>query len=573
LFRRPTKFLEGALASSRVDERVRARLRRIAWAVFGFGLVLNGLLLVPSLYMLQVYDRVLTSRSLETLAMLTLFAAFVLAVIAVLDTYRANLMAVFSQLIASLQAGTQAAVTPDGELAQRGLRDIATVRSYLASPSPTALLDTPWAVIYCIVIFMFHPVLGLIALLSACALVALAWLGDSATRARSDAAVEQAFQNQRLNASTLRAAEVAVAMNMAPVIVRRWAEGAHKAGSHAIGVALAGGRISSATKFLRQFVQVVMLAAGAYVTIVHNLTPGVMIAATVLLGRALAPAEQAIGAWRSMVEAREAWRRLGRLFAVLGDTRKHTLLPEPEGRLQVEGITFVPKPGAAPILRNISFQIDAGELLCVVGPSGSGKSTLARVLAGVWHGTVGKVRLDGAELGHWDRAQLGQSLGYLPQDIELIAGTVADNIRRFSDADDAAVIDAANLANAHAMIVKLPRAYDTEVGHEQAYMLSGGQRQRVGLARALYGGPRLVVLDEPNANLDAEGDNALQAALAELKARRVTVIVITQRTRVLALADKVLVLKEGVVERFGDRKDMERQAPANPAKGSPMRLA
>ncbi len=569
----------GALASSRVPAQTRARIRQILLVAAGFSVAINLLLLMPSLYMLQVYDRVLTSRSLETLSMLTLIVTFALLVMALLDTVRTALMGVCGALIekalgpsvveAMLREAVQPARANSPDLAARGLRDVGTVKGFLASPALFALFDAPWVLAYSLVIYLFHPLLGLIAILSAVALLVLAWIGERATRAGIEQSLEAAYKGNRFIESAQRSAEAVVAMRMEAGIAREWKARNLEAQDGQLRAADASNRITAFTKFFRQFVQIGMLGAAAYVTIQQNATPGVMIAATVLLGRALAPAEQAIGAWRQLIEVRGAWQRLNLLFARMGESSLRTTLPQPAGHLQVEGLSYSPAPGQPPILRNISFAVQPGELLAVVGPSGSGKSTLARLLVGIWDTGFGKIRLDDAELRTWDRDQLGQLIGYLPQDVELIAGTVGSNIARLSARDDAATVAAAQLANAHQMIVRLPKGYETEIADRSAYTLSGGQRQRVGLARALFGNPKLVVLDEPNSSLDTEGDDALHAALKALKERQVCVVVITQRTKLLGLADKFLVLKEGAVERYGPREEIERQLREQRAKQSP----
>jgi PrtD family type I secretion system ABC transporter len=561
----PRESLLGPLGSPKVDANIGSRVGRALWAAAGFSVVLNLLLLVPSLYMLQVYDRVLTSRSIETLLMLTVITTVCLAATSALDHVRSAITSFLGSMVENtlgspaiegmLEHSARGAAMDDG--ASRSLRDIATVKAFLASPALFALFDAPWVLIYSFVIFLFHPLLGLIALASAMILLGLAWVGERLTKRGIEKSIEASYRSTRFVESAQRSAEAIVAMRMTQGIADRWAALSAEAKGTQAQAAQVARIISGLTKFFRQFVQVAMLGAAAYVTVRQLATPGVMIAATVLLGRALAPAEMAIGAWRQFIEVRAAWDRLNTTFMRFGNRDANIELPEAQGRIDVEGLGYAPIPGAPPVLRNVSFRLEPGELLAVVGPSGSGKSTLARLLVGVTETVFGKVRMDGAELRSWNPAQLGKAIGYLPQDVELVAGTVAQNIARLGSRDDAATIAAATKANAHQMVLQLPMAYDTPVGEQSLHTLSGGQRQRIALARALYGNPKLVVLDEPNASLDQEGEAALHEALAGLKRAKVTTIVITQRRRALALADKFLVLKGGAVERYGTRQEIE----------------
>jgi len=340
---------------------------------------------------------------------------------------------------------------------------------------------------------------------------------------------------------------------MAPAVSARWQALAQTTQACQLDTQRVSGPIGAATKCFRQSVQVLMLAAAAWLVIEQRATPGVMVAVTVILGRALAPVELLIGQWKLLVEARAAWHRLSDLLASARTQPKMTL-PEPSGGVTLENLVYLPPGAARATLRNVSVEIAAGEVLAIVGPSGSGKSTLARLMLGIVAPNAGAVRLDGADIAQWDPARLGPSLGYVPQDVALFDGTVAENIARMGPVDSAAVADAARLAHAHELIVHLPKGYDTPVG-ESGQWLSGGQRQRVALARALYGQPRLVVLDEPNANLDNDGEQALARAIGELRGKGVTVVLITQRTQILAVADRILMLRDGSIERIGVRQD------------------
>jgi PrtD family type I secretion system ABC transporter len=529
-----------------------------------FSLAINLLLLVPPLYMLQVFDRVLASRSGETLAMLSVAAIGALLVMALLEVVRARLLAAAS---VALDRNLGPRVL-DGLLAQtarlsgaahlNGLRDVAALRSFLAGPGLMTLLDAPWLPFFLLVIFLFHPLLGALALAGALAMVTLAWLNERLSRGPFERAQAEARRAGRFIDASVRNAEVVNALGMLPAVTRRWQslnDAALVEQLRAVGV---GGTFAGWTKFTRQFIQIAMLAAGAYLVVTQEVTAGVMMASTILLGRALAPVETLVAGWRGMVEARSAWARLDQLLKATPVADPGTRLPAPAGKVQVEQLVFGFRAGARPVLRGVSFALEPGEALGLIGPSASGKSTLARLIVGVWRPVSGAVRLDGADVSAWPREQLGPYIGYLPQDVELFGGTVAENIARLAAPDDAEVVRAAQRAHAHEFILRLPKGYDTDIG-EGGQALSPGQRQRVGLARALYGSPRLVVLDEPNADLDHDGEEALLRTLQSLKETGVTLIVIAHRPSLLRGVDKMLVLRDGAVERFGPRAEvMER---------------
>jgi PrtD family type I secretion system ABC transporter len=399
-------------------------------------------------------------------------------------------------------------------------------------------------------------VLGAVASAGAVVMVILAWLNEKLTRAPLEQAQAEARRAARFIDANVRNAEVVSALGMLPAVTRRWArlnDGVLKEQRRA---ARLGSFFSGSTKFTRQFIQLAMLAAGAYLVVAEHVTAGVMIAATILLGRALAPVETLVASWRGLVEARSAWGRLDQLLKASPPAEPSTELPAPKGKVEVEKVVFGFKDKA--IVRGVSFSLEPGEAMGLVGPSASGKSTLARLLVGVWKPLAGAVRLDGADVATWPRESLGPHIGYLPQDVELFGGTVAENIARMGEPDDAAVIKAAQRAHVHELALRLPKGYDTEIG-EAGQLLSPGQRQRIALARALYGNPRLVVLDEPNADLDSDGEEALLRTLQLLKDDGVTVVIIAHRPTLLRGADKMLVLREGAVDRFGARAEiMER---------------
>ena len=404
-------------------------------------------------------------------------------------------------------------------------------------------------------IFLFHPFMGVVAVVGALVMLLLAWLNERLTRKPLERAQAEARRAGRYIDAGLRNAEVVSALGMLAAVTRRWTRLNDAALGEQFRAGGAGASLSGWTKFARQLIQITMLAVGAYLVIRQNLSAGVMIAATILLGRSLAPVESLVAGWRSLVEARAAWRRLGELIESNPPIQAGTDLPAPQGRLDVERVVFGLRSAERPIIRGVSFSLTPGESLGIIGPSASGKSTLARLMLGVWKPSSGVVRLDGADVASWPRDKLAPHIGYLPQDVELFAGTVAENIARLGEPDAAEVIRAAQRASVHELILRLPNGYDTEIG-EAGQALSPGQRQRIALARALYGNPRFVVLDEPNANLDHDGDVALLGSLRSLKEEGVTVVIIAHRPSLLAGVDRMLVLRDGLVEAFGPRGDI-----------------
>ena len=538
-----------------------SRFRSLFLCAGLFSLAINLLLLAPPLYMLQVFDRVLASRSEETL--LALSAAAVVAVIAMaaLDALRGRLLAISG---AALDRRLGPLVL-DGLLAQtarlsgsahvNGLRDVAALRGFLGGVGIVAVFDAPWLLFFLLVIFLFHPLMGAVALAGALVMGVLAWLNERLTRKPLERAQAEARRAGRFIDASLRNAEVVSALGMLPAVTRRWTRQNDAALREQLRATALGGTLTGLTKLSRQLIQLAMLGTGAWLVVDQHVTSGVMIAATILLSRALAPVETLVAGWRSLVEARAAWRRLDELLRAHPPAEPGTALPAPAGEVRVEGVSFGLRSGERPIVRGVSFALAPGESLGLIGPSASGKSTLARLIVGVWKPQAGTVRLDGADVAAWPRERLGPHVGYLPQDVELFAGTVAENIARLGEPDPDEVIRAAQRAHVHELVLRLPKGYDTEIG-ESGQALSPGQRQRIGLARALYGDPRLVVLDEPNANLDHDGDEALQRTLHDLKQYGVTTIVIAHRPSLLREVDKMLVLREGAVEVVGPRAEV-----------------
>lgn len=535
---------------------------------FSFGI--NLLTLASPIYMMQLFDRVVSSRSADTLVMLTVAFTIALVALAVLDGLRGQVLArlglwLDDRLAPSvILAGMRATLASAGaSRAGEAVRDLGTLRGFLSGPATVPFMDAPWAPLFLAMLFVLHPLLGFIGLASGIILFGLALLNEAATKGPLREANAAGAKSMRTLDAAFRNAEAIEAMGMLEgVISLVQREG--DAGKEAQQIA--GRRaaiVQAVSKFVRLFVQSAIMGAGAWLVIQDRASPGVMFGASFLIGRALAPVENAIGTWRSVISVRLAYARLQGLLERLPQIEKGMQLPAPQGHLVVERLVFVPPGGEAPTLRGVSFALMPGEVLGIVGPSAAGKTTLARCLTGAWRPSAGNVRLDGADISVWHAADGGEHFGYLPQDVELFAGKVRDNIARLRYADPKAVIDAARLAGLHNTIMHLPKGYDSDIG-EGGVKLSGGQRQRVALARALFGKPCLVVLDEPNSSLDAEGEAALVEAIGQLKSRGATVVVIAHRRAILDQADKILVLQEGAVAAFGSRNEVI--AKLNPPK-------
>jgi ATP-binding cassette subfamily C protein len=555
-----------------VGSALRACKRYFVTALL-FSLAINLLYLAGPLYMLQVYDRVINSASHVTLLMLTIVLLVAFSALAGLDVVRARVLTRASIRLDRLLAGRVLAATMDG--AMRGapptsqtLRDFDTYRQFVTGAGIHAIFDMPWAPIYILVIFILHPYLGLFAFVSAIALISLAVLGQWRIQGPMAESSATASRNYAFTDMSLRNAEVVQAMGMMPGLLQRWDRDRSGALERQVTASDRAASNASLVRFLRLSMQSLILGLGAYLVIERLITVGAMFAASILLGRALQPVEQIVGSWRNMISARGAFQRLKMLLAANPLRDPALALPRPAGRLAVEGLVYGVPGSQRLILRGFSFGLDAGEVLGVIGPSGAGKSTLARQIVGVLAPSAGAVRLDSADVSTWPRESLGRYLGYLPQDIELFADTVAANISRFrNEDDDSEVIEAAQMAGVHETILRLPKGYETNVGDGGA-VLSGGIRQRIGLARAVYGNPSLIVLDEPSSNLDSEGDAALLSCITELKKRGATVVMISHRPNTLGVADKLLILKDGAVEVFGPRNDviarLTRLAPVKP---------
>lgn len=531
-----------------------------------FSLAINLLYLAGSLYMLQVYDRVVPSGSIVTLVMLTAALLLAYVTLAGLDAMRAlvltraslrldrdNAPHILTEIIDQARAG--------GGARSQLLRDFDTFRQFVSGSGIHALFDLPWAPVYITVIFLLHWALGAFALACCVLLVAMSLLNERLVRGPLAEANDAASRNYAFTEMALRNVEVLRALAMQEGLLQRWRRDRLRLLSRQTTASDRAAISQGVIRFLRLSMQSLILAVGAWLVIEKSASSGSMFAASLLLGRALQPIEQITNAWRSLVSVRAALKRLRGLFADARPAASAVSLPRPQGRLSVEGLSHI-RPGTQkPLLNGVSFALEPGEVLAVIGASGAGKSTLVRHLVGILVPSAGAVRLDGARVDEWSRNGLGRHLGYLPQDIELFADTVASNISRFQPAGDQDVLAAAMLADVHELILRLPRGYDTEIG-EGGAVLSGGMRQRLGLARAVYGEPSLVVLDEPNSNLDAQGELALSRCILELKKKGVTVVLISHQQGLLAVADKVLVLNDGTVAAFGPRTEVfERLQP------------
>ncbi|MDG2521283.1 type I secretion system permease/ATPase [Caulobacter segnis] len=544
-----------------------------------FSFFINVLALVSPLYMLQVYDRVLTSRNEMTLLFLTLIVIFLFVIYGFLEALRTQVLVRGGLKFDSEVRDPVFGAVLDSTLKRKGMgpqsfRDMDQVRDFLTGAGLIAFCDVPWIPVFVIVAFILHPFFGVLAIISGLIIFGLALANDRVTNEPLKQANTAAIAAQNDVGATLRNSEVMKAMGMWGGLQERWKLKRDEQIKWQASASDSGGAMMSGIKFFRQVVQTLILGGGAYLAIKGDISPGSMIAASIIVGRALAPIEQAVGQWKGFVGARTSWDRLQVTLRESPEGEERMPLPEPKGRLAVEGAAIMPPGGSAPTLRNASFVLEPGTVVGVVGPSAAGKSSLMRGLVGVWPTVAGAIRLDGFDLKQWDPQQLGRHIGYLPQDIELFSGTVAENIARFAAYDANDVIEAATLAGVHEMVQTLPNGYDTPIG-EVGATLSGGQRQRIALARAVYRMPALVVLDEPNASLDAAGEQALAEAIGKLKAAGKTVVFATHKPNLLAITDAIMVVNGGVIADVGKRDEMLGKllgAPrpaAPPASGAP----
>ncbi|MBJ2347187.1 MULTISPECIES: type I secretion system permease/ATPase [Pseudomonas] len=545
-----------------------------------FSFFINALMLVPTFYMLQVYGRVITSGSLTTLAMLTLIMTALVITLGSLEWIRSRIMVRVSTRLDVLlsrqvyRASFKRALDSGGmDASAQSLNDLTGLRQFLSGNGLFAFFDAPWLPIYIAVMFLFHPWFGWVATGSALLLLALAVLNERLTGPALAQANKEHIGATLHTTKNLRNAEVIESMGMLETLMDRWGRRQRNVLLLQSLASDRGAIISTLSRTFRLLVQSLVLGLGAYLAVDHQVGAGLVFAGSILLGRALAPIDLIIGSWKGFIAARSQYGRLNDVLDKLQAQPERMSLPAPQGHVQVENLVVAAPGSRTPIIKNISFSAPAGCTVGIIGPSAAGKSTLARALIGVWPPQHGVVRLDGADISAWDKQELGPYIGYLPQDIELFEGTVGENIARFAEVDSAKVILAAMTAGVHEMILLLPDGYDTVIGSE-GIMLSAGQRQRIGLARALYGSPRLIILDEPNSNLDDVGDRALAGAVQQLKLTGATLFVITHRTNIVSQLDRLMVLNAGVISIYGPREHVlaelnaqrqQAQTPAVPA--------
>jgi PrtD family type I secretion system ABC transporter len=533
------------------------------------GLIVSALMsvlaLTTSIYMLQVYDRVLSSRSEDTLLLVTVMAVAGIGAFAALDALRSRMlmrlgMRVADRLSMRVLRAVVAVISQSGGMnARSGLRDVETIRNFLGSPSLSAFMDAPFILIYLIVLYLLSPVLLGIVIVGGAVIAGIALTNQRTSNPGIARSLGLLARTNEFAEDGMRNADVLEGMGMSASFAARWRDRwleAQRVNAQASDMETG---YSAASKAVRMLIQIFLLGAGALLILDYHSTGGIMIAASIIGSRALAPIETIVASWKSVVATKLAWQRVTSLLEHAPKRDERMKLPAPKGRIDVQGASFVVRSSGTPILQNVAFSLLPGESLGIIGPSASGKSTLLRLLVGAWPCHRGAVRLDGANIYEWPRADLSKYIGYLPQDVELFDGTVRENIARMSDGDPDAIVRAAQRAGAHEMILSLPEGYDTEVGGG-GHRLSGGQSQRIGIARALFGNPRLVVLDEPNSNLDGQGETALCNTLTRLQMEGVTVIVVAHRPNILSQVDKMLVLAAGgTVEAFGPREEAMRR--------------
>ena len=526
-----------------------------------FSMFINILMLVPPLYMLQLYDRVLGSRSQDTLIMLTLIVVVLFITMGLLEVVRSRVLVRVGNKLDSMLSQRifdnlfELERKAPGRSSSMPLNDLTQVRQFITGNGLFAFFDAPWMPIYIIVLFIFHPAFGFFAIFAAIVLVGITVANEYSTKEKLAEANNLSRASTIYVDSNIRNAEVVNAMGMRNNISKIWADkyygflNAQNIASDSAGV------WSNLSKSLRVMFQSLILGLGAYLAINMEVTPGMMIAASIIMGRALAPLDLIIGSWKGFSSARSSYERIEGLLNDFPKDKEYMQLPAPKGEITLENVVVIPPSGTVPSLKGISMRIEKGDVVGIIGPSAAGKSSLARVMLGLWPLTNGVARIDKADISQWNREDLGQYVGYLPQDIELFEGTVSQNIARFGEVEPEKVVEAATKAGVHEMILKLPEGYDTKIGPGGA-SLSGGQRQRIGLARALYNNPVFIVLDEPNSNLDDVGEAALVEAIKTLRAGGTTVVIITHRTNVLQATNKLALINNGVLELYGNTNDV-----------------
>jgi PrtD family type I secretion system ABC transporter len=531
---------------------------------------INILMLTGPLFMLQVFDRVLSSGSVPTLLALTLLVVVLYALYGFLEFVRSRVVARVARVADEtlrervFDAVAWHAVHQTPNMRSQPIQDLQTTRQFLQSPGPFALLDMPWTPVYLMVIYLMHPMLGIVASIAVVLLVIIAFVNERVTR-RHLLQSHQAVQRANVVSDESRAnAEVATVLGMLGAIRRRWLTAQDEALDSQMRAGDRGGLLTSLSRALRLMFQSLILAAGAYLAVKQQISPGTMIAASILMSRALAPVEMAVAHWAAFQGCRQAWARLKSCLQATPHDQVRMDLPAPRGHVTVENLTAFAPGADKQLLSGISFDLPAGSGLGIIGPTGAGKSTLARAIVGAWPAMRGTVRLNGATMDQWDPAVLGAYLGYLPQEVELFDGSIAENIARFSpDADSGAIVKAAREASVHDLVLKMTDGYNTQIS-EGGAKLSAGQRQRIGLARALYGAPTLVVLDEPNSNLDAEGESALIQAMASVRERGGTVIVVAHRPSAISVLDQLMMIRDGQMVAFGPKDEVLKKVMARP---------
>jgi len=526
-----------------------------------FSAIINLLMLAPSIYMLQVYDRILTSQNEMTLLWITVLTLGAYAFMSILEFVRSFVVIrLGAQLDMRINkrvytAAFEQNLKQGGGNAGQALSDLTQIRQFLTGNGLFAFFDAPWFPVYLAIIFWFDAYLGLFATVAVVLMVILAYANEVVSKKPLAEANAISIVSGNMATNNLRNAEVIEAMGMLPNLMGRWFKLQARFLSLQGEASEKSGIVTAMSKFVRVSVQSLVLGLGALLVIKGHMTPGMMIAGSILLGRATAPIDQLIGVWKQWGSVKSAYGRLNELLANNPERPEPMDLPKPLGNVSVESVTAAPPGSSVAVIKGLTFALQPGDVLGVIGPSGSGKSTLARLLVGVWPSAVGKVRLDGADIFHWNKEKLGPSIGYLPQDIELFGGTIAENIARFGEPDSEKVITAAKRAGVHDLILHFPLGYDTRIG-DGGGGLSGGQKQRIGLARAMYDDPSILVLDEPNSNLDDVGEQALVVAVNDLRQRGKTIILITHRTSVLGVTTKLLFLRDGVAQAFGPRDEV-----------------
>ncbi|MDI9778894.1 MULTISPECIES: type I secretion system permease/ATPase [Pseudomonas] len=537
-----------------------------------FSFFVNALMLVPTFFMIQVSGRVVPSSSTSTLLMLTLILTVLVVTMGALEWVRARIMVRISNRLDVMlsrdvyRASFKRALNSGGaDATPQSLNDLTSLRQFFTGSGLFAFFDAPWFPIYTIVMFLFHPWFGWMTLACGAVLTILAVVNHRVTGQALATANKENVASNVVTTKTLRNAEVIESMGMLETLMNRWAKRQRNIMMLQSQASDKGGIVSSISKTFRTWSQSIMLAIGAYLVVTHEINPGLLMAGSLLLGRALSPIDQMIGSWKGFVAAKVQYDRLNKVMDDLKNEPERMPLPAPEGHIQVENLIVAPPGAKAPVIRSISFVAPAGSIVGIVGPSAAGKSTLVRALLGIWPPQHGVVRIDGADIASWDKQALGPYVGYLPQDIELFEGSISENIARFDKVDPEKVVQAAQLAGVHEMILMLPDGYDTIIGSD-GINLSGGQRQRIGLARAVYGNPRLVVLDEPNSNLDDVGERALGVALKKLKEGGATVFIVSHRPNILSRLDRILVMAGGTISMYGERDRVIAELAAQQAK-------